>query len=382
MHIVQLVPSMGPGSGVAGVAWNLDREFRALGVETESFTYADALLGRPAHVMPDGRLRYALAVTRRMLWFFTVGTHRAKKYLAERPDAVSICHNDLMAGDIYVNHGLIVAAMRARGHAVWRLVRNPTHVFTFFRDLYRYRSDTHRVVVVLSEDEGRTLRSTFGRVRPRLEVIPNGVDLDQYHLPTPAERAAARKEFRLGEDDRVALFVGHEFERKGLDLVIDALVEAPTVLLLVAGGARRTIQDAQRRVEKRGLAGRVLFLGPRRDVAHLMAASDMFVMPSRYESSGLVYLEALASGLPVISTSVGVAGEILEDGKNGYIVSQDPVEIGDRLEQLASADLSSWAERARTSVAGYSWRAIAERYVEVIRQDCAERYASALRTAF
>ncbi|QGF23894.1 glycosyltransferase family 4 protein [Raineyella fluvialis] len=362
---MQLVPFMGSGSGVAGVAWNLDREFRALGVEVESFTYEDALQGRPAHRMPKGRLRHALAVTGRMMWFLTVGTRRAKRYLAERPGAVSICHNDLLVGDIYVNHGLVVAAMRARGHALWRMLRNPTHPFTFFRDLYRYHSRAHRVVVALSNSEVTTLKETFGGIRPRVVVIPNGVDFERFHLPSADERAQARAEFQLGQDDRVALFVGHEFERKGLDLAIEALVHAPTVLLLVVGGIRRTILDAGRQAETLGVADRVLFLGPRGDVPHLMAASDMFLMPSYYESSGLVYLEALACGLPVVSTRVGIVPEVVVDGVNGYLVERDPALIGDRLEVLAAADLTPWRERAHTSVESYSWRAIAQRYVDL-----------------
>lgn len=362
MRIVQLVPTIGPGSGVAGVAWNLDREFRAMGIETETFTYATALRGEPPHRIPDSRIGYAFGVTRRNLWFFTVGTRRAKEFLAERPDAVSICHNDLMAGDIYVNHGIVAAAMRARGRYVWRMLRNPTHLFTYLRDLYRYRSRTHRAIVALSETEVTTLRRTFGRIAPPVTVIPNGVDLDRFHPPTAEERAAARSEFQLGENDRVALFVGHEFGRKGLDLVIEALVHAPSMLLMVDGGNRFMIADARKQAEGLGVAERVLFVGPRRDVPRLMAASDFFVMPSHYESSGLVYLEALACGLPVIATAVGVVPEVVSDDINGFVVAPDPAQIGDRMERLAAADLTVWRRHARERAEAHTWRRAAERY--------------------
>ncbi len=365
MRIVQLVPTIGPGSGVAGVAWNLDREFRAMGIETETFTYATALRGRKPHRIPNDRIGYAIGVTRRMLWFFTVGTRRAKEFLAERPDAVSICHNDLMAGDIYVNHGIVAAAMRARGRFLWRMVRNPTHLFTFFRDLYRYRSRTHRAVVALCETEVATLRRTFGRVTPPVTVIPNGVDLDRFHPPNPQEREAARSEFRLEDDDRVALFVGHEFGRKGLDLVIESLVHAPSVLLMVVGGTSTTIEETQRQADAIGVAERVLFVGPRRDVPHLMAASDFFVLPSYYESSGLVYLEALACGLPVVGTPVGVVPEAVDDGASGFVVPPEPEVIGDRMERLAAAELAGWRLRAREQAVGHDWRRTAELYAEL-----------------
>ena len=64
------------------------------------------------------------ALFRRMVWFTTVGTLRARRFLLERPDAVSICHNNAMVGDVYVNHGVVGAAMRARGNSMWRMVRN------------------------------------------------------------------------------------------------------------------------------------------------------------------------------------------------------------------------------------------------------------------
>ena len=69
------------------------------------------------------------------MWFSTVGTHRARAYLRRHPDELSICHNDALAGDVYVNHGIVQAAMRARGHYWLRMVRNPLHLFTTARDL-------------------------------------------------------------------------------------------------------------------------------------------------------------------------------------------------------------------------------------------------------
>ncbi len=144
MRIVQIAPEIEPGSGVAGVAYELERQFRAAGVEVERFTLADS--GRRAPHGSAGRLTRAVNV----VWFSTIGTVRARRFLASRPDAVSICHNDVLAGDIYVNHGLLRASLRARGHYVWRMLRNPLHVFTSVRDQFRYRGMTHRAVVVLT----------------------------------------------------------------------------------------------------------------------------------------------------------------------------------------------------------------------------------------
>jgi UDP-glucose:(heptosyl)LPS alpha-1,3-glucosyltransferase len=381
MHIVQLAPYIGMGSGVAGVAANLEREFRAAGHTVESFTTATAEgLGRPrrtARHLSRNRVIRAFALYRDMVWFTVVGTTRARRYLAERPDAVSICHNALMTGDVYVNHGVVSAAMQARGHGTRRMLSNPTHPFTFVRDLIRYRSGIHRTVVVLSDEEAATLERTYGRVRPEVRVIPNGVDPDRFHPPTPEERAAARAQFHLDDEDRVALFVGHEFGRKGLDVAIAALVHAPTVLLLVVGGnAQHRLDEARADATRLGVAERVLFLGPRLDIPQLFAAADLFVLPSAYEANALVVLEALAAGLPVVATRVGYAPEVIVDGVNGYLVDRDPAQIGDRFEHIAAQPPGSFAGAARASAEGHTWADTARAYLELAERIAAEKAAA------
>ena len=372
MHIVQIAPYIGRGSGVAGVAWHLQNELQAMGHTVESFTVATARR-RAARRWPRHPFLRALGLFRRMVWFTTVGTLRARRFLAERPDAVSICHNNVMTGDIYVNHGVVGAAMRARGNGVWRMVRNPTHIFTYVRDAMRYRRGVHRAVVALSASEADTLRRVYGRVRSRIVVIPNGVDLNAFRPPSEERRRSARADFRLDDDARVVLFIGHEFARKGLDQTIDALVHAPSVLLLVVGGNAQAIDAARARASSLGVAERVLFVGTRTDVSLFFAAADMFVLASAYEANALVILEALASGLPVVCTAVGYAREIIVDGENGFLVGRDAREIGGRFEELAAADLAVWRLRARRSVEHLSWRRIAERYLALVDEIRAER---------
>ena len=141
-----------------------------------------------------------LTRARNVIWFSTIGTRRARQFLAARPDAVAICHNDVMAGDIYVNHGLLQAAMRARGNYAWRMVRNPVHLYTAVRDRIRYRGRTHRAIVALTTTEAELLVSTFGKVRAPIHVIPNGVDIDRFRPPDTAERAAARAALGIVDD--------------------------------------------------------------------------------------------------------------------------------------------------------------------------------------
>ncbi|WP_353808023.1 glycosyltransferase [Agromyces sp. SYSU T00194] len=374
-HIVQVVPRIGPGAGIPGVAWHLERELRALGAEVERFTYDDARRGR-GRPWPTSTLARRFAHGWRIVLFSTVGTRRARAFLAERPDAVAICHNNAMVGDVYVNHGLVLTNMRARGRSAWRVFRNPFQVFSYARDAIRYRGRTHRAVVALSAAAAAELRAVYRRVRPRIVVIPNGVDLERFRPPTAEERRAARSALGLGEHERVAVFVGHEFARKGLSFAIRALRHAPDVLLLVVGGNRELIAHARREAASAGLADRVHFTGPHPDPLRFLAASDIFVLPSAYEANALVVLEALACGLPVIATRVGYAPEIIMDGSNGFLVARDAEEIGARLDQLAAVDLAPWRVRARASVSEHSWRSIAARYLALADELHAQREAA------
>lgn len=371
MHIVQIVPTIGPGSGVAGVAWNLDREFRKLGAEVENFTYS--MTSPPRGIRYRGPFASQFATMQRVIWFSTRGTRSARRFLAERPDAVSICHNDAMVGDIYVNHGVLHAAMRARGMVVLRYLRNPTHIFTHVRDRRRYRGDTHRVVVALADTEAAALRRAYGHVYPPIVVISNGVDLDRFRPPTDQERRAARSRLGLTDDERVVLFVGHEFSRKGLPLLVQAMRYAPGALLLVVGGDQRQLKTARRQIQRSGLSERVLFVGWQADVVPFLHAADVFALPSAYEANALALLEALASGLPVIATPVGGAATIVADGETGYLVPLDARMIGESMERLIDEDLGPWRARARLSATRFSWTLIAQQYLDLVQQVARER---------
>lgn len=365
MRIVQIAPEVRAGSGVEGVAYALEQAFLRRGVDTERFTLEDA--GGGWLRLPEGQASRTAVRALRTVWFSTIGTLAARRFLARRPDAVAICHNDVLAGDIYVNHGIVRAAMRARGHFAWRMVRNPLHLFTSVRDIVRYRSGIHHVVVNLTEGERDLLRRTYPRLRPKTVVIPNGVDTTRFRPAGTGRREELRERLRFPPDQQVAVFVGHEFERKGLVTALEALVEVPEGALLVVGGTPGMIAAARHQAESLGVADRVRFVGRQADPVPWFQAGDVFVLPSAYEANALVVLEALACGLPVVATRVGFAPDII-DGRNGLLIEREPSSLAGALRAVAATPEASWRNAARRTAETFSWDQVASRYLDLVEE--------------
>lgn len=372
MRVVQIVPIVRVGSGVEAVAHHLEAEWRRLGIDTQRFTLRDAggaWLPEPGQGIA-GRLQLAV----RVVWFSAVGSVLARRRWKSRDDAtIVICHNDVLFGDVYVNHGILYAAMKARGHSVARMARNPLHLFTWARDALRYAGRRHSVVVNLTQAEDKLLRHTYPRVAPRTVVIGNGVDIDRYQ-PFKGDRDELRRSLGLPVDARFGVFVGHEYGRKGLPQSVEALLDLPDdVHLIVVGGTEDMIADATRHVVALGLAGRVHFVGRQSDPRPWMRAADVFVFPSLYESYGLVVLEALAMGLPVVATATGAVPELVTDGVTGRIVTPTPDSIAEGISAILSDDPVAMGASARRTAEEHSWAAVARRYLQLFETILEER---------
>ncbi|KRF43271.1 hypothetical protein ASH01_15850 [Terrabacter sp. Soil811] len=364
--IVQIVPEIGPGTGVGSVAHHLEQEWLRTGVTVERLTLAES--GGAWLPTPRGGIQGKLAVLARVVWFSTAGTRRARRHLADHPDTLSVCHNDALAGDVYVNHGLVQASMRSRGVYWYRILRNPLHLFTTVRDRRRYRSDVHRLVVNLSDQDERLLRELHPSLRPRTAVVTNGVDTTEFAPPSAAEREAARTALDLTEADVLAVFIGHEYARKGLDLVVDALDHCPDrVRLLVVGGSPDLVAAMQSRDAAVRHRSRITFVGPSRDPRPFLRAADVLCLPSAYEASPLVVLEALAMGVPVIGTRTGSIPDVVEDGVNGYLVDRSVTSVAEALTTVDGADRPALRRAARLTAEQHTWAHVAARYLELLQ---------------
>ena len=162
----------------------------------------------------------------------------------------------------------------------------------------------------------------------RIALIYNGVDTRRFSPEHRSEhREAVRRQIGVREDETLALFVGHDFRRKGLATAIRAVARlaaaGDSIRLAVVGGKRP--RKGQACANQHRVDGPVTFVGFAYDPVPYYAAADVFVLPSFYDPCSLSVLEAAASGLPSITTHVNGAGELLTHGEDGLLLS-DPAD--------------------------------------------------------
>jgi UDP-glucose:(heptosyl)LPS alpha-1,3-glucosyltransferase len=184
----------------------------------------------------------------------------------------------------------------------------------------------------------------FHGVRPdRVRVIHNAIDAARLRIDDPvALRKTERARFQYSDDDVVALFVGHNFRLKGLHALLAAVAErmrrnpgARRIQILACGAGS---QGPMRQIAKRlGIDDALRFAGYVADVRSVYAAADLFALPTYYDPCSLVVFEALAFGLPVITTAYNGAGEVMTQAREGFVVSRPDAisELADALDALS-----------------------------------------------
>jgi glycosyltransferase involved in cell wall biosynthesis len=201
--------------------------------------------------------------------------------------------------------------------------------------------------LVASHHGQRSLRAALPSSAGRTSVVPNGIDVSRYRRPPDA---GLRAQLAGDADRRLVLVCARLDPEKGHATLVQACHAMPNVQLVFAGaGAERA--SLERLAVRLGMRERVSFLGFRTDVAELLAACDVMVLPTRNEAFGLVLLEAMAAGRPVISTRVGGPEEIVVDGESGLLVPRDDVS---GLSSALRAVLDDPALAARLATGGRS----------------------------
>ena len=341
LRLVLVTDSLDP-SGVGRHMLTLAREFQASG------RFERLVLALPGSA--DGDLLMANArrdglAVKRLDLADQAGSIRWLRQLA--PDLVH-----LHAGIGWEGHGLARLARDAEVSAVVRTEHLP-YLLTDPAQRAEHADAMALVdrVICVSAGAAASHREA-GIAAELLHAIPNGIRA----LPPACGRAEARERLGLRTGEPVLATVARLTEQKGHAVMVEAVARLvatrPDLRVLVAGdGPMRAALDE--RIEARGLAASIAMLGRTDRVGDVLAAADLFVLPSFFEGLPLAVLEAMAAGLPVVATRIGGSEDAVVDGVTGWLVPPgDPVALADAID-AALADATVRACRGRAGQARY-----------------------------
>lgn len=232
-------------------------------------------------------------------------------------------------------------------------------------------------LIAVSARVREELAQWYGVPPAAVAVIYNGVDPAEFAPEAIAPlRAPAREALGLPEGTLTLLFIG-DFYRKGLGVAIRALglMKTPGVRLVVVG--RGEIEAFRAHAGAAGVADRVTFVGFQQDVRPYFAAADAFIFPTRYEPFGMVVTEAMAAGLPVVTTRAAGASEVIAPGESGLVVADpdDAAAFAAALDEVLGDPVrrAAMGAAARRDAAAVNWDWMAGETLRVYEALVAER---------
>ncbi len=228
----------------------------------------------------------------------------------------------------------------------------------------RLIQQTDVIIAATAEERMQMIRSC-GVAPGRIEVVPCGVDLNLFK---PHNRQQAREQYGLSSQQPILLFAGRLDPFKGPDVLLRtaAMMQEEAQIVIVGGklGEDKELSALQQLAKQLKISSRVKFLGarPQQELPLLFSAADVTVVPSYHESFGLVAIESLACGTPVVATRAGGLTSIVQQGETGFLVPRCPGFFAERLDTLLrNRQLAAHMRaNARRSVLQYSWRSVAE----------------------
>jgi UDP-glucose:(heptosyl)LPS alpha-1,3-glucosyltransferase len=245
-------------------------------------------------------------------------------------------------------------SITSRPYYVWKYLKrylSLEHYLILWIQRRQYLSPKVKKIIAISQMIKKDIIQRYGTLAEKIVVVFNSVDLDRFH---PRNRELYRKQKRdsltIPLDTTVLFFVGNNYRLKGLESLMRALgflrqrFGNHPFLLLVAG--RGQVGRYRRKAQRLGVSDLVRFLGPVGEVEQYYAASDIYVHPTFYDSCSLTVLEALASGLPVVTTRFNGAADAILSQEGGRVV-EDPACTEDLAEAIATFFDETRRERAR-----------------------------------
>ncbi|MCS7278566.1 MAG: glycosyltransferase family 4 protein [Thermodesulfobacteriaceae bacterium] len=305
----------------------------------------------------------------RILTLSYLGVYLAKKWKADRIFAMMpLPEADFywLAGGVY-KYWLKINFPQTIKRITGCLLR-PHFLINVFLQNKCFTSPHLKKIITISELEKEIAMKIFNLPADKFIVIPNGVDFTRFNPLVKTQNEIFRKKFGIPEKAKIVFFSGNNFKRKGLETLMKALArikDSEELYLLIAG--KDKTEYFLELSKKLKINNKVKFLGYVREIEKLYGLADVFVFPSKYDSFASVVIEAMACGVPVITTKTTGASMLIEHGKEGFIL-----EKWDDEENLAKyiLEVLKYSKeigfKAYQKVLNYSIESCFERYYQVL----------------
>jgi glycosyltransferase involved in cell wall biosynthesis len=300
--------------------------------------------------------------------FFAVASYktwRHRRGLLHINGAIVINRADVAAVHMCVHAAFPQLGLRPSRNGPWyRLNAVLASRLSLLAERFVYRAGHVRAILAVSGGVAEEIAEHFPDLRGSIRTVPNGVDHEAF-TPNPTSRAAVRVELGLQPDRLVAIFVSNEWEGKGLRFALEAIGRVPSVHLIVVGNGDRSRYE--KLAASNAAVDRVHFVGPSRNPERYLAAADVFILPTAYETFSLVTYEAAACGLALLVTAVNGARDIVSDGVTGWFIRRDADSIVQRLAQLKDDRelVSRMGGCAHAAAKSFTWERMVDGYVNL-----------------
>jgi UDP-glucose:(heptosyl)LPS alpha-1,3-glucosyltransferase len=247
---------------------------------------------------------------------------------------------------------------------------NPAHHFRLAAERRLFASPRLKAVICISEMVREEILAHFAIAPEKLHVIYNAVDTERFSPALAEHRREIRARYGIPDDAVLYLLVGSGYARKGVAAAIAALARLPENAHLLVVGKDKHAARYQAQAQELGDAGqRIHFAGPQVDARPFYGAADVFVLPTLYDPLSNAVLEALACGLPVLTSAKCGAGEIVRAHQAGFLCdARDVQALADNMARLLNPELRrEYATRARTAATTLNTEAMTSRLLDLYR---------------
>jgi UDP-glucose:(heptosyl)LPS alpha-1,3-glucosyltransferase len=247
---------------------------------------------------------------------------------------------------------------------------SPHHRYVLAAERALFTSARLKAVICNSEMVRGEIAARFATPQEKLVLIRNAVDTDAFHPGLRGEmRAGVRQQVKIPESANVVLHVGSGFERKGVAAMLEAVARAPTRPWALVVGRDKRLARYVELARRLGIGERARFVGAVSDVRPYYAAADSFALASLYDPQPNAVLEAMACGLPVVTTTQCGAAELLMENESGFVRDAlDVAGMGEAIGRLDGGVALRMGDAARAAVAPYTPAAMARQYLDLYRR--------------